>query len=174
MLWQIPQFSQRLLWPQKGRQRRYSKPQNGLQVAAGKLEQGPRSNTLRDLEKRVTPSMAGKEKAEGTAALRGRRPASFPFKKSSRMYLRPLSYTVLMVTNRLHLSFLSHSTRFKENISIESYLFNPFNLFKDIFCVCYSVLIFRLTGLNFYCRRAWSVSFQCYFIEGKSPPGLNC
>lgn len=122
LLWQIPQFSQRLLWAQQGRQRRYSKPQNGLQITAGKLEQWPKSNTLRDLEERVTPLTAGKEKAEGTAALRGRGPANFPFKKSSRMHLSPLKCTLLMVTNILHLSFLSHSTRFKNSFSIDSYL----------------------------------------------------
>lgn len=65
---------------------------------------------------------------------------------------------------------LSHSTRLKKNISIESQLFNSFNLFKYIFYVCYSDLIFRSMELNLYCRRAWSVSFQFYFIEGKKNP----
>lgn len=95
----------------------------------------------------------------------------FPIQKSSRTHLNPLNHTPLMATNTLlHLSFLSHSTRFKKIISKESYLFNPFNLFKYIFCVCYSVLIFRSMGLNLYCRRAWSVSFQFHFIEGEKPP----
>lgn len=122
MLWQIPQFSQRLLWAQQGRQRRYSKPQNGLQVTAGELEQGPKSNTLRDLGERVTPLTASKEKAERTAALRGRWPANFPFKKSSRMHLSPLNGTLLMVTNTLPLSFLARSTRFLKKY-LYSYLF---------------------------------------------------
>ena len=91
--------SWRPLWAQQVRQRRYSKPQKGLQVTAGKLEQGPKSNSFKDLGTRNTPSTADKEKTEETTALRGRQPANFPFNKSSRMHFCPSNCIPLTVTN---------------------------------------------------------------------------
>lgn len=115
---------------------------------------------------RAIPTIVKRRKQRGPEHWEIKGTCKLPIQKILQNAIRPSKWIPLMITNMLlQLIFLSYSTRFSKMISIESSLFNPFNLFR---CSFYVIIQFWSLGLwDLYCGKVWSVAFQLHFIGEK-------
>jgi len=129
--------------------RRNSKPQNNVQVTTEKLEQWPKSSTFIYLGTKTIPTTVKKRKQRRPEQWERKRTCKLPIEKNPlECCLSPVNWIPLILQTVATHFFYHVPQNFQKLFLLKAiYLFNPWNFFKYIFYVHYSVLIFRSVGL---------------------------
>lgn len=129
--------------------RRNSKPQNNVQVTTEKLEQWPKSSTFIYLGTKTIPTTVKKRKQRRPEQWERKGTCKLPIEKNPlECCLSPVNWIPLILQTVATHFFYHVPQNFQKLFLLKAiYLFNPWNFFKYIFYVHYSVLIFRSVGL---------------------------